>query len=158
MRALWHKPQREFQHVGMELLDRYRKYFGPEITDILVFEITHKSWWDSVDFIASHTVGWAYANGRLHKQDIQHWNGSEDIWLIRSSIIFQLKYKNQTDWDFLQQMIIPHLPHSDFFIRKAIGWALREYGKSEPQRVLAFVESNEMSGLSQREAIRRLVN
>lgn len=158
IRHLWEKPQREFQHTGMELVDKYRKQMGAAIKPVLELMITRKGWWDTVDFIAGHTVGWAYSNQVIDLQTIKEWNKSNHIWLIRTSILFQLKYKSSTDWNLLQEMIIPQVSHTDFFIRKAIGWALREYSKTDPQAVLDFVNNHSMSGLSQREALRIIVS
>lgn len=156
LQLLWLKPQRDFQHTGMELLHLYRKKFNADILAPLEFVLTHKAWWDTVDMIASHTVGWAYQNGFLKLSDLRRWNESGHLWLVRSSIIFQLKYKQQTDWPLLQEMMASHLLHPDFFIRKAIGWALRQYSYTAPQRVLDYLETHEMSGLSRREALKGL--
>ncbi|MBP9134333.1 MAG: DNA alkylation repair protein [Saprospiraceae bacterium] len=154
---LWSRCEREFQHTGMELIDHHRKKFDRSIKKVLQYMISHKSWWDTVDFIASHTVGHAFKTNQLRQEDLYEWNESDDLWLIRTSILAQLKYKSYTDWALLQELIIPHLDHKDFFIRKAIGWALREYSKTEPNLVLDFVENHTMSGLSQREAL-KIVN
>ena len=154
IRIMWDQPEREFQHAGMELLDKYKKVFGKKIKAELEYIITRKSWWDTVDYIASHIVGWAYKEGLISKNDIYEWNNSTDMWLNRTSIIFQLKYKKETDWELLQQNILNHSGHKDFFIRKAIGWALREYGKTAPEIVTDFVDNNVLSGLSIREAMR----
>ena len=151
---LWSRSEREFQHTGMELIDHHRKKFDHSIKNVLQFMITHKSWWDTVDFIASHTVGHAFKTKQLRQEDIYEWNESDNLWLIRTSILSQLKYKSNTDWALLQELIVPHLGHKDFFIRKAIGWALREYSKTKPNLVIDFVEKYPMSGLSQREALK----
>lgn len=154
---MWSRSEREFQHTGMELIDHHRKKFDRSIKKVLQYMISHKSWWDTVDFIASHTVGHAFKTNQLRQEDLYEWNESDDLWLIRTSILAQLKYKSYTDWALLQELIIPHLDHKDFFIRKAIGWALREYSKTEPNLVLDFVENHTMSGLLQREAL-KIVN
>ena len=154
---LWSRSEREFQHTGMELIDHHRKKFDRSIKKVLQYMISHKSWWDTVDFIASHTVGHTFKTNQLRQEDLYEWNESDDLWLIRTSILAQLKYKSYTDWALLQELIIPHLDHKDFFIRKAIGWALREYSKTEPNLVLDFIENHTMSGLSQREAL-KIVN
>ncbi|HQN57615.1 MAG TPA: DNA alkylation repair protein [Saprospiraceae bacterium] len=153
---LWQYEEREFQYTGMELLDTYRKKFGTAIKSPLEQALTGKSWWDTVDFLSTHTAGRSYLEGMLTMDDLYVWNSSGNIWLIRTSILTQLKYKSGTDWEMLQDLIIPHLGHKDFFIRKGIGWALREYAKTEPAQVRSFVEHHEMSGLSKREALKRL--
>lgn len=154
LRLLWQQDEREFQHTGMELLHRYRDKPAYNIRTELEHVITHKSWWDTIDFIASHTAGDAFHRRWLSREDIIQWNSSGHLWLVRTSILFQLKYKAATDWSFLQQLILPHTGHMDFFIRKAIGWALREYSKTEPERVIDFVNAHELSGLSKREALK----
>ncbi|HMY85035.1 MAG TPA: DNA alkylation repair protein [Saprospiraceae bacterium] len=156
LELLWQNEEREFQYTGMELLDTYRKKFGKDIKKPLEQALTEKSWWDTVDFLATHTAGRSYQDGMLTTDDLYAWNSSGNIWLIRTSILTQLKYKSSTDWEMLQQFILPHLLHKDFFIRKGIGWALREYAKTEPARVRSFVEHHEMSGLSRREALKNL--
>ncbi len=154
VRLMWDQPEREFQHAGIELVDKYRKKIGDQLKGELEFIITNKSWWDTVDFIASTTVGWAYKEGYINLQDIESWNKSSDMWLNRTSIIFQLKYHKETDWDLLQKNILHHAVHKDFFIKKAIGWALRQYGKTHEKEVTQFVETHELSTLSVREAMR----
>jgi 3-methyladenine DNA glycosylase AlkD len=86
----------------------------------------------------------------------REWNASSDIWLIRSSILFQLGYKENTSREWLEEFITPHLDKSEFFIRKAIGWALRQYSKYHPEWVIHFVENHEMSKLSKKEALKNL--
>ncbi len=154
IRKLWIKPEREFQHTGQELLDQNKKLIGKDLREMLEFVITNKSWWDSVDYIASHTVGWAYKNGFLTKKDIEEWNKSDDMWLNRVSIIFQLTYKKETDWDLLQKNILNLAGHKDFFIRKAIGWALRQYSYTHPDKVAEFINSKTLSPLSVREGLK----
>lgn len=154
IRKLWAKPQREFQHAGQELLDQNKKLLGKDLREMLEFVITNKSWWDTVDYIASHTAGWAYKNGFLTKKDIETWNKSDNMWLNRVSIIFQLSYKKDTDWDLLQKNILQHAHHKDFFIRKAIGWALRQYSYTDPEAVSEFINSNALSPLSVREGLK----
>lgn len=154
---LWAKPQREFQHTGMELLMQHRKKFNNQILAPIEFTLMNKGWWDTVDFIASNIVGWSYKNGYLSLGDIKKWNQSEHLWLVRSSIIFQLKYKQETDWPLLQEMINNHLTHTDFFIRKAIGWALRQYSYTSEERILAYLDQHELSSLSRREALKGIL-
>ena len=151
---LWARPEREFQHTGQELLDQNKKIIGKDLREVLEFVITHKSWWDSVDYIASHTAGWAYKNGFLTKKDIEEWNQSGDMWLNRVSILFQLKYKKETDWTLLQKNILHLAEHKDFFIRKAIGWALRQYSYTNPDEVTEFIQSYKLSPLSVREGMK----
>jgi 3-methyladenine DNA glycosylase AlkD len=154
---LWNEPQREVQHFAMELLFKYSKNLKAEDYSIFESMITTKSWWDTVDFIAVNLVGNHF---KIHPQlkvpISEKWINSEDMWLNRTAILFQLKYKESTDEKILFSYILKHCSSSEFFLRKAIGWALREYSKTNPSSVLEFVKENEtkLSGLSKREALR----
>jgi 3-methyladenine DNA glycosylase AlkD len=85
---------------------------------------------------------------------VRRWNKSGNLWLIRASIIFQLHDKKSFDEDLLFEMILQQTEHKDFFIRKAIGWSLRQYAKTNPSSVRQFVNANEMSSLSKKEALK----
>jgi len=119
--------------------------------------ITTKSWWDTVDALAVHVVGEVL---KRHPAHIASWNErwieSDDLWLNRTAILFQNRWKQETDQALLFANIDRHALHKDFFIRKAIGWALRELGKTNPGAVLDFVRSRKLSPLSEREALRGL--
>ncbi len=153
----WKKPEREFQYFAMELLSKYSKQL--EIDDYQLFEfmLTTKSWWDTVDYIASNLVGTHFKLFPELKKSISvEWMNSNNMWLQRTAILFQLKYKGDTDTELLFAFIKQLSSSSKFFIRKAIGWALREYSKTNPKSVKEFVQNNEqqLSGLSKREALK----
>lgn len=157
VKQAWQLPEREWQYFAIELLAHYKKQWTPSTIKIMEYGITHKSWWDTVDAIAD---AWAGEYFKLFPQQMKAvtaaWNVSENIWLQRSSLMFQKKYKQQTD-AVLLATYIQHLSQSkEFFIRKAIGWALREYAKTDPGWVKDFVEANELSPLSRREALKHL--
>lgn len=155
IRELWQQPEREFQHFGMLLLEKYVKEGEADMINLFEFMITTKSWWDTVDMIASRLVGPHFK--RFPKQIpiyTEKWMKSGNFWLQRTALLFQLKYKKNTDTKLLFNLI-ERLAHEDeFFIRKAIGWALREYSKTDPQAVINFVESHELKPLSRREALK----
>ncbi len=158
IKLLWEKPEREYQYFAMQLAFKYVKL--QETSDIVLYEwlITHKSWWDTVDYVAPELVG-AYFQKFPEMRDVtvEKWLCSGNIWLQRSCLIFQLKYRDKTDAAFLAQNINRLLGSKEFFINKAIGWSLRQYAIYHPQWVLNFVEKTpELSGLSRREAIRRI--
>jgi len=157
-KQLWSLPQREFQHFGMELLVKYLKKMSSDYINLFEFILLTKSWWDSVDFISANLVGPHLKNfPELIKPTTEKWMVSENMWLQRSSIIFQLKYKNTTDTNLLFKYIRLCDGSKEFFIRKAIGWALREYSKTNPELVKEFVDQNpQLSGLSKREALKRI--
>jgi len=155
IKILWEKAQREYQYFAMEFAFKYVKQL--EVSDIELFEymITTKSWWDSIDFIAPNLLG-AYMKAFPEKRDaiIEKWLNSNNIWLQRSCILFQLKYKQDLDTVFLEYIINSLLGSKEFFINKAIGWVLREYGKTNPEWVLAFAEKTTLSNLSRKEGLR----
>ena len=155
MEQLWSKPQREYQYFGQELWYRYRRQFVAEDISLLEYTITHKSWWDTVDYIAVKLVG-AYFNSHPENRSkcIQQWLDSNNIWLQRTSLLFQLKYRQQLDTALLTEVIQSLLGSKEFFINKAIGWTLREYSRTDPDWVISFVESNTLHPLSEREALR----
>ncbi|MEQ8325019.1 MAG: DNA alkylation repair protein [Vicingaceae bacterium] len=153
----WKYDQREMQYIGMEIAYRSKAHFQRE--DLALFEnmIVERSWWDTVDFIASNIIGeYLYRFPDRIPVCSQRWNNSDNLWLIRTSILFQLKYKDFTDFKLLQQMINRHKYSKEFFLQKAIGWALRQYARVSPDEVLAFVTETELMPLSRREALKHL--
>jgi len=150
---LWAKPQREFQYFGQELAAKFVKHQDYNDIDIYTYMITHKSWWDTVDFIASNLVGSYFKTYPEQRWPVcKMWLKSEHLWLQRSALLFQLKYKNNLDVALLEYNINYLLGSNAFFINKAIGWILREYSKTNPDWVLAFVKKTELKPLSFREA------
>lgn len=151
------QPQREWHCTAVDLLVMHAKKLGPEHLSLLEELITTKSWWDTVDALASNVVGVVL---KRYPMEMPYWNerwvGSEEMWLVRTSILFQLKWKTDTDQALLFGNIERHAGHTNFFIRKAIGWALRQYGRTAPEAVHAFVATRKLSPFSVREALRRL--
>lgn len=155
--SLWEQPYRELHYFAMELATRYRKDWQKEDLQLFEFMITEQSWWDTVDHISSNLVGpFLQKFPELKESEMQRWNSSGYLWLERASIIFQLKYKDKTDTSLLSRFILAHASSPEFFLRKAIGWALREYSKRDPQWVRKFIEEHELSNLSRKEASKYL--
>jgi 3-methyladenine DNA glycosylase AlkD len=157
--ALWKADQREYQMFGLDLLRRQAK--KAEEKDIKLIEklIITKSWWDTVDGLASWVCGPYFLKFPEKTRPItQGWAESENMWLRRASILFQLGYKENTDRNILTDHIEKNLSSSEFFINKAIGWSLREYGKTDPEFVRDYVNQmqSRMHPLSVREATRNL--
>lgn len=152
---LWELPQREFQMFGQELVHKYIKRIKKK--DMALFEhmVVTKSWWDTVDFIAYKLMG-AYFKSfpKDRKHYVEKWLKSNNIWLQRSALLFQLKYKTELDTELLKYSIESLLGSKEFFINKAIGWVLREYSRTNPEWVKEFVDSTELSALSKKEALR----
>jgi len=154
---LWEKSQREFQYFAQILCRKYVKTF--EEKDLILFEymIVTKSWWDTIDFIASNLVGPFFKKfPQLRDKAIKKWMASNNMWLQRTCLLFQLKYKDDVDRDLLAKLILELTGSKEFFINKAIGWSLRSYSRVDPGWVVEFVHSHELSNLSKREALKLL--
>lgn len=152
---LWDLPEREFQYLAVDYLIALNDYIKPE--DIARIEklITTKSWWDTVDAIASVIVGQMCKNHpQLIESHIKKWSESDNIWLKRTAILFQLKYKENTDVNLLSRIIKENSEEKEFFITKAIGWILREYSKTDKEWVREFIRNNALQPLSIREGIK----
>ena len=155
IKTLWEKPEREYQHFAQELAFKYVKQL--ELKDINLFEfmVTNKSWWDTVDFIANKLMGEYFKTFPNQKEKyVTKWLKSDNMWLQRSALLFQLKYKNKIDTVLLSSTINSLLNSKEFFINKAIGWVLREYSRTNPNWVIEFVNNTELSTLSKKEALR----
>jgi len=118
--------------------------------------ITTRSWWDTEDYIASDVVGefCKKHDEFIWKPVITEWAGSNNMWLQRTAILYQLKYRKNTDTHWLSQVIEMHAHQTEFFIKKAIGWALREYSKTDAVWVKDFVTSHDLQALSVKEGMR----
>lgn len=157
VKELWQKEEREYQYFAAELVEKYKKDFTEDIIELFEYMITHKSWWDTVDQMAKNLVG-PYFKKFPEKKDeyIEKWIQLDNIWLQRSCILFQLAYKEDTDVKLLFDIINRLKDIDEFFIQKAIGWALRQYARIEPKVIKNFVKNNELSSLSEREALKHL--
>ena len=120
--------------------------------------IVNNSWWDSVDFISKNVLGkYLQLFPEQIQNTVERFSKSNNLWLNRSSILYQLGYKKNTNAAILFNQCERFKESDEFFIQKAIGWALREYGKTNPKAVLGFVKSTKLKPLSHREAIRNLI-
>jgi len=147
--SLWQEPWRELHYIAMELAGKYRKQWNEESLELFREMIMSNSWWDTVDHISSNLVGTYFFDHPEKKTETAlAWNQSGQLWLERCSIIFQLKYKDKLDTSILSTCIESHLESKEFFLRKAIGWSLRQHSKYDPKWVRSFIDSHEMSGLS----------
>ncbi|OYY20847.1 MAG: hypothetical protein B7Y69_09415 [Sphingobacteriia bacterium 35-40-8] len=157
MKELWALPKREFQYFAIDVLKKHKPLWTIHSIHLMEYCICEKSWWDSVDGIASDWLGGYFVQfPTLVPKVPTHWNSSSNIWLQRSSILFQKAYKANTQLALLSQYILHCKDSKEFFIRKAIGWALREYSKTNPVWVRQFVAENALSNLSTREALKVL--
>lgn len=157
--ALYSKSQRELQYCAIEILAKQLKgnYKKADIQLIEKLLITN-SWWDSVDTIAKNILGQYLLEYPLEtKKVINRFSNSDKIWLHRSAILFQLGYKEKTNFDLLQFECEKHKNSQEFFIQKAIGWALREYAKTNPEAVKNFVAHTNIKSLSKKEALKNIL-
>jgi 3-methyladenine DNA glycosylase AlkD len=155
MIELWQADQREVHYCAQELFFRKKWYSQEQSFQLIETMITTNSWWDTVDFIAANICG-AYFKAFPEKIStiMPIWNLNENRWLIRSSFLFQLKYKTNTDLFLLEKLFEPHLKSKEFFIQKAIGWMLRDISKHNPSYVARFVNNHELMPVSLREAMK----
>lgn len=150
----WESPQREYQMFAMEFMNKTAKKEAREIIKLYEYMIVTKSWWDTVDFIAANMIGTYFKKFPEDIPVVSHsWLNSGNIWLQRSCLLFQLKYKSELDTKLLESFIFPLADCKEFFIKKAIGWILREYSKTNPEYVIQFVNDNQLSNLSKKEAL-----
>ncbi|MEC4003710.1 DNA alkylation repair protein [Flavobacterium sp. SUN052] len=155
---LFNKNEREFQQCAIDLLVKeFKKNYILEDIQLIEKLIITNSWWDSVDVVAKYLLG-----GYLQQfpnetySVVERFSNSENMWLNRSAIIFQLSYKEKTNCDLLKSECEKHKHSKEFFIQKAIGWALRDYSRFNPSGVLDYVNSTDLKPLSQREALRNI--
>lgn len=155
---LYSKPQREFHYCSIEILIKQLKgnYKKDDIQLIEKLIVTN-TWWDSVDTIAKYILGEYLLEFPMEtKNVIARFSKSDDMWLNRSAILFQLNYKQKTDFEILKAECNNHKMSKEFFIQKAIGWALREYAKSNPDAVKEFVSKANLKPLSTKEALKNI--
>lgn len=153
--ALWKQPQRECQYFAQELAFKYLKQIEKQDIELYEYMVVNQSWWDTVDFIATKLMG-AYFKKFPEQRAIyvKKWLTSGNVWLQRCAILFQLKYKEETDTTLLSKTINALLGSKEFFINKAIGWILREYSRTNPEWVITFAKNTALNSLSKREALR----
>jgi 3-methyladenine DNA glycosylase AlkD len=159
VRAFWQLPHREEKHVAIRLARDYRRFITSTHIDLYRHLIVDGAWWDFVDSIAAGCVGAVLLGERAVVAPImEEWVESEEMWLRRSALLAHLSHKGETDVDTLFDHCLRLAHEKEFFIRKAIGWVLREYAKTDPDAVRSFVleHRDRWSGLTFREATKHL--
>ena len=153
----WNNPYRELQYTALDYLESRKKLLAPSDLPRLKKLAQTKSWWDTIDFL-DRLVGSIIARFPEAKEIILAWSYDEDIWLRRLAIDHQLLRKEETDTKLLEKILVNNLGQTEFFINKAIGWALRDYSKTNPDWVRDFIERHraEMATLSIREGSKYL--
>ncbi len=154
-RALYALFEREYQYVAVDHLVQWVDRCGPAFLAVARELITTKSWWDTVDGLAAQVVGPLVLRYPELVPEMDRCVLDSNLWVARTAILHQLKYKGRTDADRLFRYCELRAGDREFFIRKAIGWALREYSKTDPEAVQRFIAANEsvLSGLSKREGM-----
>ena len=154
---LWQLPQREHQYFAIELLQKYNKEFEEKIIELFEYMVTNKSWWDTVDVISKKLVGEYFKSYEKNISEyMEKWLNSDNIWLKRAALLFQLGYKEDTDEELMFELIRKLKEEEGFFLQKAIGWSLREYSKVKPESVKQFIENTNLSGFARKEGMKRL--
>ena len=153
----WSNSYRELQYAALDYLESRKKLLTPSDLPRLKKLAQTKSWWDTIDFL-DRLVGSIIARFPETKEIILAWSCDEDIWLRRLAIDHQLLRKEETDTELLEKILVNNLGKSEFFINKVIGWALRDYSKTNPDWVRDFIERHQtkMAALSIREGSKYL--
>jgi 3-methyladenine DNA glycosylase AlkD len=151
----WRKREREFQYAAGGLLRRYASQLSSSALPAVHRYTTTKSWWDTVDLLAIHVTGPLVRADPGLVVEMDRWIESENIWVARTAILHQNAWKTATDEARLFRYCLARAAEREFFIRKAIGWALREYSKTSGDAVREFIAANEhlLSPLSRREGL-----
>lgn len=154
----WERPEREYRYFAADYLRRHVRRCSSGFLPVVRHLVVTDSWWDTVDALAAHVVGPLVSADPRLKSRMDTWIGDDDPWVARTALLHQLRYKHATDTQRLFAYCLRRADHPDFFIRKAIGWCLREYAKTDPDAVRDFVTANRdrLSPLSVREASKHL--
>jgi 3-methyladenine DNA glycosylase AlkD len=156
--ACWELDEREYQYFACDWLRAHLTVPGPGFLATISTLVTTRSWWDTVDPLATRVVGGLVRRHPELSAEMDAWSAAEDMWLVRTAILHQLHYGAETDTDRLFGYCTRQAGHRDFFVRKAIGWALRQYARTEPGAVSSYVAAHrdQLSPLSVREATKHL--
>lgn len=158
--ALWERPHREEKYCAIGVAGDHPEYITIGSLPLYRRLIVEGAWWDFVDDIAIRLVGKVLLDDRerMHPK-LDRWIDDPNMWIRRSAILSQIKHKNRTNRDQLFGYCLKRVDEKEFFIRKAIGWALREYAKTEPDAVRRFAldHRDQLSGLSFREATKHIL-
>lgn len=150
-------PEREWQYLALEIAKKYRKKWTESDLELFETLIVTKSWWDSVDAISSDLVGALLENrAEWAPTAVQRWLASGNMWLQRTALIYQRKYKSKTNTEILIRSIRYCKSNNAFFIQKAIGWALRSYSYEDPEWVKTLIQTEGITGLAAREALKAI--
>ncbi|WP_268125525.1 DNA alkylation repair protein [Roseivirga pacifica] len=153
----YQQPEREFHYTACDHIRSCQRYLKQGEIEQLKKLITTHAWWETVDTLAVEVGAIAAKFPTVKPSHIQQWITHEHMWLRRVSILFQMRQKEKTDTAFLTNAIESNLDSKEFFINKAIGWALRSYGDTNPEWVIEFCDNHALAALSRKEALRKIV-
>lgn len=159
--ALWGLPHREEKYLAQGVAAAFPEFVVPASFPIYERFVVEGAWWDFVDDTATHLIRHLVLEfGEQTWPLVDRWNEDDDMWRRRSSLICQVGARERTDVDRLFRYCLARADETEFFIRKAIGWALRDYAYVDPEAVAGFVSSHRgrLSGLSFREATKHIGN
>lgn len=149
--------EREFHYFAVDIARKHRPSWTAGSADLFETLATRQSWWDTVDYVRGECLKDFFRMFPDTRAPVtRRWLNSGNIWLQRLSVTFQIGYKEETDTGLLAKNIDAVKDSDEFFIQKAIGWALRDYGRTDPEFVVSFVEGRQLKPLSRREALRRI--
>ncbi len=155
---LWNGKYREEMYQALEVAERYKIYHDEAAWSLFEKLLRSATNWDTVDWLSSNLIGRLIDKYRHFEKELWEWSDDENFWVRRASLLAHLKHKNNTNTKLLSDTILKLAHEKEFFIRKAIGWVLRQYSYTDPEWVLQFVNKYEdkLSGLSKREALKAL--
>jgi 3-methyladenine DNA glycosylase AlkD len=154
----WELPEREYHYFAVDHLRRHVARCSSDFLPVARHLVTTVPWWDTVDLLAAHVVGPLVTADPALAAVMDTWITDDDLWLVRTALLHQLRHKQRTDTERLFAYCLLQSGHPDFFVRKAIGWCLREYAKTDPEAVRGFLarERGRFSPLTVREALKNI--
>lgn len=160
IRKIWNGRHREEKYAALDYAVRCKKFIDASMLPLYEELVRDGQWWDLVDVLATLLVGVAFLNDqKTVKPIMKDWIDDDDMWIRRTAILSMNKHKEKTDEKLLYDFCLRRADEKEFFIRKAIGWALREYSYKAPNSVIRFLKTNrsKLSPLSYREGAKQLV-
>ena len=155
---LWNGTHREEMYQALEIAERYRIYHDEDAWQLFDKLLRSATNWDTVDWLSSNLIGILVYKYRHFEKQLVEWSEDENFWVRRASLLAHLKHKERTNIKLLSQTVLKLSNEKEFFIRKAIGWVLRQYSYTDGDWVIQFVNQyeNKLSGLSKREALKAI--
>jgi 3-methyladenine DNA glycosylase AlkD len=151
------RKEREFHHFAIFIWEKHPDLWTEKDGGFFGLMLNQNSWWDNIDYLISKVISPYFIRFPNEKKKlVEEWNNSKSIWQIRASILHQLKWKTNTEKPILKKMILKQRTHPEFFVQKAIGWALREYSKTDSEFVMSLISGNKLAPLSNREGLKWL--